>query len=126
MSHPAQTPIQVEVTNHPQPKKSLQRAAFLSAVLQAGGQTFVEIAGPDPLREKILIFNAGQTYVVCGSQSQAQDPNNQAATITNPNGMYVKAGAQQYEILGQNEVWLAGAPASAAIIGYQIIRKVPE
>lgn len=128
MTYPQGTPIQVEVTNHPQPKKYLKRSTYHTAVLPdtGTGLPFVEIAGYDPLRETILIFNAGQAYVVCNSQSQAADSNNTGTTITTPNGMYVKSGAQQFEIPGNDPVWLAYGGATPCLIGYLIVRKVAD
>lgn len=126
MSHDKVVPLQVEVTNHPEPKKWERRAAYQSKVLTAS-TPFDQVCGYDPLRECVR-FSGGNAnpYVISGSKSQASDVNNLAAVIATPNGRYVPANAA-YETTaeGQNDIWVS-AGVYPTIIGYEIIRKVPE
>jgi len=119
-------PLPVHVVNHPEPKRYEIRAAYRSAVLTVTNP-FAQIAGYDPLRECIR-FSGGNVnaYVISGSISQASDANNLAAVIANPNGRLIPAAANWAPFTeGQNEVWLS-AGVYPTIIGYEIIRKVPE
>lgn len=118
-------PIPVEIVNHPEPKKFETRAAYRSAVLTAANP-WAQIAGYDPLRECIEFSPASNAYVISGSISQATDGNNLVAVIANPNGRYVPANvATVIQTRGQNDVWVS-AGVYPTIIGYEIIRKVPE
>lgn len=125
MTHVSTQPVPVEVVNHPEPKRFEVRAAYRSIVLTANNPS-AEIAGYDPLRECIEFSPAANAYVISGSVSQANDPNNLAATIVNPNGRYIPANAGfQVTTTGQNDVWVSTG-TYPTIVGFQIIRKVPE
>jgi hypothetical protein len=126
MSHPLHpvTPLQVEVVNHPQPRKFERRAAYGTAVLTAVNPSR-QIAGYDPLREYIRFSGAANAYVISSSISQANDAANVATPYVNPNGRLVQANSLEIVTEGQNEVWVTGN-TYPTMIGYEIIRKVPE
>lgn len=117
-------PIQVEVTNHPEPKKFEVRAAYRSAVLTSANPV-MQIAGYDPLRERIRFSPAVNAYVISGGISQATDGSNTAASIVNPNGRFMPSGTAEYVSEGQNEIWVSTG-TFPTVIGYEIIRRVPE
>jgi hypothetical protein len=124
------TTVQVEATpvrvvNHPEPDKYEVRAAYRSVVLTAANPA-QQVAGYDPLRKLIRFSPASNPYVISGSISQASDPNNLVASATAPNGRYVPANLGT-EVLteGQNDVWVS-AGTYPTIIGFEIVRKVPE
>lgn len=117
--------IPVEVINHPQPKRFLRRAAFRSFVLTAANP-YQQVAGSDALRECIRISPVTNAIVVGGSISQASDPNNLGAAITQPNGRFIPAGtSNEFIVEGTNEVWFSTG-TYPTIVGVEIIRKVPE
>jgi hypothetical protein len=120
-------PVQVEVVNHPQPKKFEVRAAYRTCLLNSNN-TFEQIAGYDPLRTMIRISGTTKNVIVCGSISQASDGNNAAGVATaKPNGRLLPLGTFEWTVEGQNEVWLTCATADMPVaIGYEIIRSVPE
>lgn len=126
MSHPVTktTPIDVRVVNHPEPANYEVRSAFRSAVLTATNPS-IQIAGYDPLRKCIWLSPAVNAYVIAGSIGQAQDPNNLAASIAQPNGRYVPANVPETIVEGQNEVWIATG-TYPTVVGYEIVRKVPQ
>jgi hypothetical protein len=125
MSRTEVEPIPVQVINHPEPKRYEKRAAYRTAVLTANNPS-AQLAGYDPLRICIRFTGHANAFVVSGSISQANDPNNLTG-VANPNGRLIPAGATNTEFTteGQNEVWVSGA-TYPTIIGYEIIRKVPE
>lgn len=132
MSMPDQTnPIQVEVVNHPQPKKYLIRSSYRTVQLSLAVPV-VQIATYDPLRVRIRFSNTIKGYVICGSLSQAQDPANSLGPATAvPNGRYVYGTSQAANgeaiTEGQSEVWLTGGVGDFPfVVGYEIVREVPE
>lgn len=120
-------PIQVEVVNHPEPRKYEIRAAYRTAIINAANP-YQQITGYDPLRMRIRISGTTKNIVVCGSISQASDPNNAAGAATAaPNGRLLPLGTFEWTVEGQNEVWITAATADMPIaVGYEIVRKVPE
>ena len=126
MSHPLHpvTPLEVKVVNHPEPRKFERRAAYRTAVLTAANP-YAQLAGYDPLREYIRFSGAANAYVISGSISQASDAANVATPYVNPNGRLVQANSLEIVTEGQNDVWLTGN-TYPTMVGYEIIRKVPE
>jgi hypothetical protein len=126
MSHPLHpvTPLKVEVVNHPQPVKFERRAAYRTVVLTAANP-FAQIAGPDPLREYIRFSGAANAYVISSSVSQASDAANVATPYANPNGRLISANSLEIITEGQTDVWVTGN-TYPTMVGYEIIRKVPE
>jgi hypothetical protein len=118
-------PIQVEVTNHPQPKKYLLRGAYRSIVLTAANP-YQQICGPDPLRVYVTMSGVVNAVVICDSISQASDLNNAVNPVVQPNGRYIPAGASaKWDIEGHQEIWVV-ASVFPTIVGYTLLRKVPE
>lgn len=127
MTQTQTAPIQVEVVNHPEPKRYEIRAAYRTAVINSANP-YQLIAGYDPLRVKIRISGTTKNIIVCGSVSQASDTNNLSGVATAaPNGRLLPAGTFEWTVEGQNEVWITAATADLPIsVGYEIVRKVPE
>ena len=118
-------PIEVKVVNHPKPTRYELRGAYRSVVLTAANP-YQQLVGPDPLRKHITAGPLGANpIVVCGSISQASDTNNAVNPVTQPNGRYVPANSQEFQIEGQQEVWIV-ASAFPTIVGYTIVREVPD
>jgi hypothetical protein len=118
-------PVDVRVINHPQPKKYEIRASYRTVVLTATNPA-IQVAGYDPLREEIRFSPAANAYVISSSISQATDPNNLVNPLVNPNGRIVPAALGTEVITcGQNDVWLSNGQYPT-VIGFEIIRKVPE
>jgi hypothetical protein len=121
-------PVPVEVINHPIPKRYECRSSFRSIVLTAANP-YQQVAGFDPLRERIKLSGVANAVVVGNSISQASDPNNVANPYVAPNGRFIPGGAAlaaiEWTIEGTQEVWLSGN-TYPTIVGIEIIRKVPE
>jgi len=118
-------PVPVEIVNHPTPKRYELRGAYRSVVLTAANP-YQQIAGPDPLRKYVTISGtAANAFVVCGSISQASDPNNVATPLVNPNGRYIPNGIEEWCIEGNQEIWVV-TNTYPTIIGFTILREVPE
>lgn len=117
-------PIKVHAVNLPEPKTYECRSSYRTAVLTALNPT-VNIAGYDPLRERIRFSPAQNDYVISGGISQAEDQLNLVTPYANPNGRLVPALTNAEVICeGQNEVWLS-ASVYPTMVGYEIVRKVP-
>ena len=120
-----QDAVPVEVVNHPTPKRYSLRGAYRSVVLTAANP-YQQLVGPDPLRKYLTISGTvANAFVVCGSISQASDPNNAVNPIVNPNGRYIPPGIEEWCIEGQQEIWVV-ASVFPTIIGYTVLREVPE
>jgi hypothetical protein len=119
-------PVPVEVINHPEPKKYELRAAYRTVVLTATNPS-AELAGYDPLRVCLKFTGHANAFVLSGNISQANDPANLINPLVNPNGRMIPAGATnvEYQAEGQNEIWASGGQYPT-VIGYEILRKVPE
>lgn len=122
------TPIPVMVLNHPQPKSYERHSAFRSFVLSAANP-YQQVAGYDPLRECIRVSGVANAIVICGSISQASDPNNTVSPFAAPNGRFIPGGAalaaMEWTVDGTGEVWIA-TNTFPTIVGVEIIRKVPN
>ena len=126
MTTTKQDAVPVEVINHPTPKRYSLRAAYRSAVLTSANP-YQQIAGPDPLRKHITLSGVAKNVIICGSISQASDPNNQVTATPNPNGRFIPLGVMEWCIEGQQEVWVTAATSDLpVIVGYTIVREVPE
>ena len=127
MSHPVTVePVPVKITNHPEPTRYEKRSAFRSVVLTATNP-YQQLVGYDPLRICVRIATGGSgPFIICGSIQQAADPNNIVVPIVAPNGRYIPTGGFIEPVVeGQNEIWVV-TNVFPTIIGYEILRKVPE
>jgi hypothetical protein len=105
----APRPVPVEITNaealaglvpRPGPRKHV-RAVYRTFVFTAAAPV-LPVAAEDLSRDEMWLIAYGNSVVICESQSQAQDPDNQIAgtgvfanTPANPQGtlLYVPSGA---------------------------------
>lgn len=71
------------------------------------------------------IQNPNSAYVVSGSISQASDTNNAAVPVSQPNGRLIPVSSPEVKIEGQQEIWIS-ASQFPTIVGYTVVRKVPE
>lgn len=121
-------PVPVHVMNHPEPKRFLCRSSFRTVVLTAT-VPYTQLAGFDPLRERVKISGLANSIVVTSSTGQASDPANLVAVPANPNGRLIPGGAtiqaMEWTIEGTQEIWFSGG-TYPTMIGCEIIRKVPE
>jgi hypothetical protein len=110
MTHPESAPprpVPVEITNAEtlagaiKPDRRYTRAVYRTFVFTAAAPV-QPIAAEDLSREEMWLVAYGNSVVICESESQAQDPDNQAAgtgvfanTPANPQGtlLYVPSGA---------------------------------
>jgi hypothetical protein len=69
----------------------------------------IDVAPYDETRLYILMQVGGNNIVLCTDLSQAQDPNNQVATVPNPDGFLLTAGnTLPYKIEGCGRLWAVG------------------
>lgn len=77
---------------------------------------YIDLAPYDPSRLYLILYGGDADLVICHDLSQAQDPINQVANVPNPNGLYIKTGANMpVKIPGVNRMWVAGPVANTRI-----------
>jgi hypothetical protein len=67
----------------------------------------------DPMRKSVTILPIDSPVVVCHSQADAQKPDNQVASVPNPQGAYVPTGTP-LSLEGSGPLWIVATVATAS------------
>lgn len=95
---------------------------FIKIITVGAGTVGANYAGSLTVTQ---IQNPNSAYVVSGGISQASDPNNAAIPVSQPNGRLIPISSPEVKIEGQQEIWVS-ASQFPTIVGYTIVREVPE
>jgi hypothetical protein len=87
-----------------------------------GLSPYQRILAQDPLRKEATIINVDNPVVLCHSEAQAANANNQITTVPFPEGAYLAAGAN-ITIKGTGQVWVAATAVTASRVSVMANRR---